>query len=256
MTAFYDSAVKWWGESWYEGTNLKPRLERVRRFAGDPPKRILDLGAGTGETAAFLAADGYQVTAVDLGNSNYELLCAIQGRFPGFTAINGDFYTVSIPGSFDAVCLFETFGMGTDAEQRILLKRVSAEWLAPGGVLIMDVYHPFGPIRRAGSSQYLDRLENVPGSVAMNEHCDYDAVQSRWIDGWEPVGAPEQARMQSVRCYAPADLLLLLEGTGLRIQHAECLGETFDPAETQVSAASPMHQFEKGYSYSVVLTSM
>ncbi len=45
-------------------------------------------------------------------------------------------------GKFDAVCLFQSFGMSTDQKQRSPLRRI-AEWLAPGGVVIMDVYHPF-----------------------------------------------------------------------------------------------------------------
>ncbi len=87
----------------------------------------------------------------------------------------------------------------------------------------------------------------------MTERCFYDAVLSRWIDVWEPQGMVDEARSQSVRCYTPADLLLLLGGTGLRIRQAECHGEAFDAQPTEVSVTSPMHQFEKGYAYDVVL---
>ena len=254
VTAFYDAAVEWWGESWYEGENLQPRLARVQRFAGQAPKKLLELGAGTGETAAFLAAAGYAVTAVDIGARNYALLARIAGQYPGMAAIQGDFLTAAIPGQFDAVCLFETFGMGTDSEQRRLLKRIASEWLAPQGVVIMDVYHPFGPIRRAGSAQSLDRLEHVAGSVDMTERSFYDAVLGRWIDEWEPLGNIAAARRQSIRCYTPADLLLLLEGTGFRIVHAEFAGEAFDPQPARVATTSPLQRFENDYAYTVVLT--
>ncbi len=250
---FYDSAAVWWGESWYDGENLRPRLEKVERFVGKTPKSLLELGAGTGETMAFLAAAGYRVTAVDISDRNFALLAKVAERYPGVRAIRGDFLTAEVPGQFDAVCLFETFGMGTDLEQRHLLRRIASAWLAPEGVVVMDVYHPFGPIRKAGSSQALDRLEHVAGSVAMTERTFYDAVLGRWIDEWEPVGNIAETRRQSIRCYTPADLLLLLEGTGLRIVHAEFAGQAFDPQPEQVSTTSPMHEFEKNSAYTVVL---
>ncbi len=253
VKAFYDSAADWWGESWYEGENLPSRLEQVQRFAGKAPKTLLELGAGTGETAAYLAAAGYPITAVDISDKNYALLRKIAAKYPGVTAVQGDFYTVAVSGKFEAVCLFEVFGMGTDTEQRSLLRRIAAEWLAPGGVVLMDVYHPFGPVRMAGTQQSLDRLENVPGSVDMTERSYYDGVLGRWIDEWEPVGAPENTRRQSIRCYTPADLLLLLEGTGLKVVHAEFCGQAFDPQPIQVATSSPMHNFEKNSAYTVVL---
>lgn len=251
---FYDSAVVWWGESWYEGENLKPRLERVEQFAGKAPRKLLELGAGTGETAGYLAAAGYSITAIDISDQNYSLLCKIADQYPLLTALKGDFLTAEIAGQFDAVCLFESFGMGSDAEQRQLLHRINSEWLAPQGVVIMDVYHPFGPIRKAGFSQSLDRLEEVAGSVDMTERSFYDAVLGRWIDEWEPVGDVAKTRRQSIRCYTPADLLLLLEGTGLKIIHAEFNGKAFDPAPTEVSVTSPLLEYENDYAFTVILS--
>ncbi len=209
VKAFYDSAAEWWGESWYDGENFLYRLSRVEHFLGPAPKNLLELGAGTGETAAFLAAAGYRVTALDISEKNYALLCWIAEKFSGVTAILGDYFTASIPGKFDAVCLFENFGMGTDAEQRSLLRRIAAEWLTSNGMVIMDVYHPFGPIQKASFSHHLNQLENVPGSVPMTERYYFDAVLSRWIDVWEPEGSGTEpphlaeARWQSVRCYTP-----------------------------------------------------
>lgn len=250
---FYDSAADWWGESWYEGENLAPRLAQVEKYVGSPPKTLLELGAGTGETAGFLAAAGYDITAVDLSEKNFSLLQKVSKKTPRVTAIHGDFLTAVVPGHFDAVCLFETFGMGTDADQRRLLKRIASEWLSPRGVVIMDVYHPFGPICIAGSAQSLDKLPDIPGSVDMTERAYYDAVLGRWIDEWEPVNDPASTRRQSIRCYTPADLLLLLEGTGLRIILAEFDGKAFDPSPAAVTDSSPLLDYKKNYAYTVIL---
>lgn len=108
--------------------------------------------------------------------------------------------------------------MGSDQDQRKLLKRIKKIWLQKGGIVILDVYHPFGSIKAAGTKRILDRLENVPGSVAMTEYSYSDGIKNRWIDIWEPIDAKEDARMQSVRCYTPADLNLLIDGRGFTVQ--------------------------------------
>lgn len=59
IKAFYDSAVEWWGDSWYDGENLQGRLELVQSYGSQTDKRILELGAGIGETAEYLCTHGY-----------------------------------------------------------------------------------------------------------------------------------------------------------------------------------------------------
>lgn len=248
---FYGSAVSWWGESWYEGTNLQERCDFLGKYLS-PGAEILELGAGTGETALFLAHHGYKVTAVDITPENIELIRRMAREEPAVTPILGDFQNVKIPKRFDAVVLFETFGMGTDSEQRRLIERIEREWLNPGGVLILDVYHPFGPMRDAGNRADLDALDDVPTSVAMHEYTDYDLVNSRWIDTWEPILHPENAKSQSIRCYTPADLKLLLSESSL-----DLLGVFFDGKEMNLSSAADgdidyKSSFEDNYAYRVV----
>ncbi len=131
--------------------------------------------------------------------------------------IQADFYSVELSGIFDVVTCWQVFGIGSDADQRRLLQRIAHEWLASGGCVLLDVYHPLGPMRDAGKEWRLDALEGVPGSVALIELCHFDPVHARWIDEWQPVENPEHTLAQTIRCYTPADLLLLLEGSGLRI---------------------------------------
>jgi len=105
--------------------------------------------------------------------------------------------------------LWEGFGLGSDADQRQLLRRIAQHWLAPGGYVVMDVYSPIGPARHAGSEVLLPPLEGVPGSVEMIERCHFDPVHSRWIDEWQPTQEPEKTFAPAIRCYSPADFLLL-----------------------------------------------
>lgn len=218
IKSFYDSAAGWWGESWYEGQNLAGRLKIVQQFAPAADQRILELAAGTGETAAYLCDHGYPVLAVDLARKNIELMRKYQATRPNLRVLEGDILELSLSERFPTVCMFESFGFGADREQQALLRKIDAEWLSPGGVLILDVYNAFGPIRASGSRHELDRLENVPGSVDMIEYSYYDPVNSRWIDIWEPKQDPQNRKMQSIRCYTPADFLLLAQGCGLAIE--------------------------------------
>ena len=48
----------------------------LRRLLPDPPARVLDAGAGTGFLSLLLAAQGYQVTAMDLSTGMLEKLRA------------------------------------------------------------------------------------------------------------------------------------------------------------------------------------
>jgi hypothetical protein len=165
--------------------------------------------------------------------------------------LEDDFYTVKLKERYDVVCCWETFGLGADADQRRLLRRIAAEWLKPDGCVLMDVYSPIRPARDAGTERRLPPLEGVPGSVEMINRCYFDPFQSRWIDEWIPAGEPEKALAQTVRCYIPADFLLLLEGTGLSIQRMEVDGSTtgyanqqrycFQPVDGCLVLSSPVH---------------
>jgi SAM-dependent methyltransferase len=52
----------------------------LRRLLPDPPARVLDAGAGTGFVSLLLAAQGYQVTAMDLSAGMLEKLRAKAAR--------------------------------------------------------------------------------------------------------------------------------------------------------------------------------
>lgn len=252
IRSFYDSAVGWWGESWYEGENLKNRLDIVRKYASNIDKRILELAAGTGETAAYFCDHGYGVLAVDISHCNCELMINLQLGKSNLRVVEGDFLKLDIKEQFPMVCMFESFGFGSDQEQQQLLKRVNENWLIPNGVLILDVYHPAGPIRACGKKKELDKLENIAGSVDMTEYSYYDPIKSRWIDIWEPRDNKENRRVQSIRCYTPADFVLLAAGCGLSIEKMLYRGMEFDHETPEVTTEN-IFDDDSNYSYTVIL---
>lgn len=250
---FYDQAGEWWGPDPQEPGVHETRRATVERLCGAGPLRVLELGAGSGYGAATLADAGHTVVAVELSPTRAALARGLVGlpRRGSLAAVEGDFYAADLPGAFDAVVCWETFGLGSDADQRRLLRRIAAEWLTPGGRALLDVYNPARPAREAGREWRLPPLPGVPGSVEMFERCHFDARHSRWIDEWVPVAAPEQALAQSIRCYSPADLALLLEGTGLAIDHLEVAEQALAPDDGEaITLSAPLLE---AWSYLAVL---
>jgi len=249
---FYDQAGIWWGSDPQEPGVHEKRAGIIDRLFSAAPHRILELGCGSGHTAAVLAERGHDVTGVELSSQRVayaqELLAVpYRGRL---RVIEADFYTVQLVGNYDLVLCFETFGIGSDTDQRRLLRRISQEWLAGNGRALVEVYNPMVPIRAAGTQVRLDPLPGVEGSVEMIEKCYFDAALCRWIDEWQPVAAPEKALAQSIRCYTPADLLLLLEGTGLTLDGIEVNGQAVPVANECINTSSPLAE---SHSYLAVL---
>jgi hypothetical protein len=86
----------------------------------------------------------------------------------------------------------------------------------------------------------------------MIRRCHYDPVHARWIDEWVPEADPGAALAQSVRCYAPPDFALLLEGTGLRLRDIVVAGEPIAWASDAVTDGGPLLE---AWSYLAVLAS-
>jgi hypothetical protein len=163
--------------------------------------------------------------------------------------LEADFYTAALDGRFDIVCYWDGFGVGTVADQRWVLQRIAPERLAPAGCVLLEVFSPIGPARNAGREELKRQVQGVPASVEMIRRSHFDPVQCRWIDEWQPVGGPSQARTQSIRCYTPADLLLLLEGTALTPVRLEVEGEPLDVTSPHTMQGS----LRDAYSYLVQL---
>jgi hypothetical protein len=157
-----------------------------------------------------------------------------------------------LEGPFDVVCYWDGFGIGSDADQRRLLKRISQLWLAPGGSVLIDVASPVWAARHAGLEQHLAPLPGVPGSVEMIRRFHFDPLRGRWIDEWQPAAEPAKALAQTIRCYTPADFILLLEGTGLELRAIEVGGQAIDINSNQIITSSPLME---AYSYLAILAS-
>jgi SAM-dependent methyltransferase len=220
VSSFYAKQYEWadWRRRWseFDPDHRDPRVDAVTRHAGTQSLRILELGSGTGTTGAALAVAGHDVVAIELqaelAAHTQELAALVTGG--SLRAIAGDFYETEPPGKFDVVAYFDGFGIGSDEDQRRLLRRIVG-WLTQGGCALVDVLVPWYWARQAGNE------EEFPTGSGVRYLDGFDAEGCRMTERMWRLGHADDAVTQSLRCYSPADLRLLLEGTGLSILDVE-----------------------------------
>jgi hypothetical protein len=93
------------------------------------------------------------------------------------------------------------------------------DWLRGDGVVLVDVFNPLAWCREAGTRS----LDEETGCQQAN---DFDASEGCMVNSWWFDGDSDPPMAQSQRCYFPADLIMLLEGTGLRLLHVEVEGSS------------------------------
>lgn len=193
-------------------------VDELKVFIKDDAQTILELGGGNGQFAAAAAMAGYEVTVIELvpeiAANIYKLREKFEIAEERLRIITGDFYTIKLKESFDLVCYFDGFGIGHDRDQERLLKRIF-HWLREDGQAFIDVYTPWYWAKTSGETMSFGQIERIYG---------FDAEACRMTDSWWLKGKEEEKMTQSLRCYSPADLSLLLKETGLGISHLEAGG--------------------------------
>ncbi|MGN9908609.1 class I SAM-dependent methyltransferase [Phytohabitans sp. LJ34] len=237
VDAFYSQTGAWWGDAEARITDRDHRRAALlRRYGGSGSMRVLELGCGYGTTAAALADAGHLVTAVEISDRvRHAVDFARQAGHGRLSVLREDFYAVRLPRLFDAVCYWDGFGVGADADQRGLLLRISREWLKPGGVALVDVYNPFVWARWDGDEEH--KLPDPERGYAheLYERTTFDPVTCTATDTWWDAADPDRRISQTLRCYTPADLALLLGGTGLALTAIAVAGHTFEPGSPRPS---------------------
>ena len=259
VEGFYSRTGAWWGQAESavsaRDTDRLAVLERhTNRLAHDhaSPLRILDLGSSYGSTAFVMAQAGHDVTGVELSER-----IAFTERLDR-TAITGalrfvqaDFYTFEDDIRFDVITYWNGFGIGSDADQRRLLRRMAERWLRPGGFVLLDVFNPVRCAQWVGDEEIRDARPDAGYPYSVHERTDFDPASNRFIDTWWEAGHPDAPISQSLRCYSPADLLLLLEGTGFHALVFEAGGTPFMLGVAGV--LEPDHPLWRHHEYLAVL---
>ena len=92
---------------WFGPTGIfeehRVRAADIERLCGPGWKRILELGAGSGGTAAAMADLGHTVAAVELSSVRAVHARDLAKSRPNATVLEADFYVVNLQGRFDVV---------------------------------------------------------------------------------------------------------------------------------------------------------
>ena len=119
-------------------------------------------------------------------------------------------------------------GSDRTADQRALLRRVAEEWLTEGGTALIDISNPFVWARWDGDQEHKPTRPEDGYDYDLGELTQFDPIRNRFADTWWATDNPGEKWTQSIRCYTPADLRLLLEGTGLTLDAVLVSGEIVD----------------------------
>jgi SAM-dependent methyltransferase len=120
-----------------------PLIEAYAQRAGSP---LLELGCGTGRLLIPLAEAGYRVTGVDLSSEMLRIARAkaeAAGVAERVTLVEGDYAGAPLDGTYRlAFIVMNTFLHLNTQERQLSALRHWREHLAPGGLLVIDVFHP------------------------------------------------------------------------------------------------------------------
>jgi histidinol-phosphate/aromatic aminotransferase/cobyric acid decarboxylase-like protein/SAM-dependent methyltransferase len=172
-----------------------------------PGTRVADLGCGKGRHAVALAERGFDVTAVDVAE---ELL----GDAPSVTWVAHDLLSARpwLLGRADAVILVQSFGWGSDADQRRLLARVRRH-LEPGGLLVLDVSNAAAIIRNLMPHA---EAELESGTVALDR--SFDVRTGRSVGS---ITLGRHRREHSIRLYHYDQVEAVLRESGFEVIRAD-----------------------------------
>ncbi|KGP90536.1 N-methyl-transferase-related protein [Pontibacillus chungwhensis BH030062] len=209
-------------------------VDKMEDLLEEKPRNLLELGGGTGQFAVAAAKRGYDVTVIELVPKavvRMKALATEHGVEDSIHIIEGDFYEAEFNHPFDCICYWDGFGVGSDEDQTKLLHLIE-EWLSPGSQAIIDCYTPWYWANAAGIEMSFDDI--------MRQY-DFDPYHCRMIDTWWSVNDESQAVTQSLRCYSPADLELLLTKSTLLLDHS-IPGGAVDYDKGEYEERVPLHQ--------------
>ncbi|PEC56740.1 SAM-dependent methyltransferase [Bacillus cereus] len=187
-------------ESWLEQV-----AKEVKEQIGLPFQSMLELGAGNGGFARAMSKLHVKMTTVELVP---ELVMFAKEHSTSDIVMHcADFYKINFEEKFDIVSYLDGFGVGTDDEQLILLKRIK-NWMKDDGCALIDIYQPLYWKKVSGQEMTL--------SAAIRKY-EYDSINERMLDHWWHPNNPNDIVTQSLRCYTVDAISNLCAEAGLSI---------------------------------------
>jgi len=143
MLEAMDRAARFFDADYADYRDDLPMVEAYAQRTGGP---LLELGCGTGRLMVPLAGAGYEVTGVDLSPEMLRIArskAEVAGVAQRVTLVPGDFADAPLAGSYRlALVMMNTFLHLTSQSAQLRALRHWREHLAPGGLLLIDIFNP------------------------------------------------------------------------------------------------------------------
>lgn len=162
------------------------KVELVEKNGLKIDLNILELGSGNGEFAVAAAMHGNHVSAVEIiprAISKMFELAKENNVTRRIKAHQDSFYTILLADKFDTICYWDGFGVGTDADQQLLLHNIDY-WLKPDGTVFIDVFAPAYWAKTAG--QFMELSKTVCRQY------DFVIDTNRMLDTWWLTENPDE----------------------------------------------------------------
>jgi len=197
---------------------------------------LLELAVGSGRLAVPLAADGFDVTGVDLDPAMLARARAASDRAGAATArrltlVQGDAREIRLPSAGDFQLAFiplnSIFLMGTRADQAAAVATLGAH-LAPGGLAVIDAWLPDAEdLARYDGRLLLEWVREEPGTgrmVTKTGSALWDPTTSTvrlttlFEAGHPGEPAVRWVRVDRLRLVGADELAAMAETAGLRLE--------------------------------------
>jgi len=189
-------------------------------FGENKPKKILEIGCGTGSYTKILLDRGHEVTAIDISGNMLE----IARRKCNCTLIKGDIRDITLNEEFDAcIAMFAVIGYITKNSDIIETLNNIHRHLKPNGVFVFDVWNGLA-VMRLLPEQRIKEVENgeikivrvaIPNLRAFDHICEVN--YKLLILNKENNTCNEINEKHIVRFYFPQEIKYYLEAAGFEV---------------------------------------
>nr|MCW2727963.1 SAM-dependent methyltransferase [Aeromicrobium sp.] len=190
-----------WDERYGESERIwsgAPNPQLVDRVTGLRPGRALEVGAGEGADAIWLAQQGWQVTALDVSRVALDKAAAHAADSGLADRITWQQVDLSAwagePGTYDLV---SAQFMYLDQPALTTLYRQLGEAVAPGGTLLLVGHHPIDP--RHGDHDFPDVRWTPEEAVSWLDPDDWTSVDLATVRREGHLGTMHDGIVQALR---------------------------------------------------------
>lgn len=174
--------------------------------------KVLDLGCGRGRHARQLSKMGYDVTGIDIEESNIGFARKFEGKNLSFHC--SDKRKIFRKNFFDmALNLFTSFGYENEGEDLSIPLFVMGENLKPGGIFVLDYFNS-GLLNKNECGNQKTMRNNITFTISKQISSNYIIKQITVEDGLKSEHYSEKVRLLGL-----GDFRALFEKTPLKILH-------------------------------------